>query len=87
MIYRVQKGDTLSDIAKKHGVKLSELARVNEIENINIIYVGQILDIPEPDPVEEFGVSYADIGRALVRYLSAAENTDEYKALCKLLNG
>lgn len=33
------------------------------------------------------GVSYAEIGRAVVRYLAAAEKTEEFKILSKLLNG
>lgn len=33
------------------------------------------------------GVHYAEIGRAVVRYLAAAEKTEEFKILSKLLNG
>jgi LysM repeat protein len=44
--YRVQSGDTLSDIAIKYGVTVSALAQTNGIKNVNIIYVGQVLTIP-----------------------------------------
>jgi soluble lytic murein transglycosylase-like protein len=48
--YRVQKGDTLSSIAKQHGVPLAELAAANRISDPNRIVVGRVLDIPgRPD--------------------------------------
>jgi len=43
--YTVQAGDTLSGIAQKYGTTYQELARKNNIENPNIIYVGQKLII------------------------------------------
>lgn len=45
--YIVQRGDTLSKIAQKFDVTVSEIARLNNIQNINIIRVGQKLIIPE----------------------------------------
>ena len=45
--YTVQKGDTLSKIASLFGVTLNEIAKANSIENVNLIYVGQKLVIPE----------------------------------------
>jgi len=38
--YTIQKGDTLSSIAKKTGVPLSQLMRLNKIENPNKILAG-----------------------------------------------
>lgn len=44
--YRVQKGDNLWDIAKRHGVSLFELARWNELDpNTSILYPGFELKI------------------------------------------
>lgn len=43
--YTVKKGDTLSGIAKKYGTTYQELARINNIKNPNLIYVGQVLTI------------------------------------------
>ena len=40
-VYTVQKGDTLSGIAKKHGTTVAELARKNNISNPDRIYAGQ----------------------------------------------
>ena len=36
--YTVQRGDTLSGIARDHGVKLSELVAANDIPNPDLIY-------------------------------------------------
>jgi nucleoid-associated protein YgaU len=45
-IYIVQRGDTLGEIATRFGVTLSDLARINNIENWDIIEVGDELIIP-----------------------------------------
>ena len=39
--YVVKKGDTLSKIAKNYGVSISQLAKWNNIKNVNLIYPGQ----------------------------------------------
>jgi len=44
--YKVQKGDTLSGIARKHGVPLSVLLKENNLALSTIIRVGQNLTIP-----------------------------------------
>ena len=46
-IYFVKKDDTLWNIAKKHKSTVGEIARVNNIEDENIIYPGQQLFIPK----------------------------------------
>ena len=43
--YTVKKGDTLSGIAKKYNTTVSKLAELNNIKNINKIYVGQTLRV------------------------------------------
>lgn len=46
-IYIVKKGDTMSGIAGLYGVSLDSLKASNpQIKNINLIYVGQIINIP-----------------------------------------
>ena len=45
--YIVQKGDTLSGIAKKFGVSIGTIADINGIKDINKIYVGQVLKIKD----------------------------------------
>lgn len=43
--YVVQRGDTLSGIALKYNVTVREIASLNKIKNINLIYPGQVLEI------------------------------------------
>ncbi len=43
--YRVQPGDSLSIIAKKYNVTVEQLKQWNNIENVDIITVGQQLKI------------------------------------------
>jgi LysM repeat protein len=51
--YTVRKGDTLSHIARRHGVRPDALARANNIKNPDHIQAGQTLQVPshaEPHP-------------------------------------
>lgn len=43
--YTVKKGDTLSGIAKKYGTTVNEIAKKNNIKNVNLIFPGQVLVI------------------------------------------
>lgn len=45
ILYKVQKGDTLWNIAKKHNTSVSHLVEINNIKNPNLIYIGEILTI------------------------------------------
>ncbi|OUM70404.1 glycoside hydrolase family 24 protein [Piromyces sp. E2] len=45
--YTVLKGDTLTSIAKKYSVPIGQICEVNCIKDINKIYAGQKLKIPE----------------------------------------
>jgi LysM repeat protein len=49
-IHIVRPGETLMGIARLYGVDVYELARVNHIYNLNRIYVGQRLVIPDGAP-------------------------------------
>jgi LysM repeat protein len=44
--YVVQAGDTLFAISIRTGVRISAIAQANNIDNINLIYIGQTLIIP-----------------------------------------
>ena len=48
--YVVQSGDTLAAIADDHGVRLDDLIRINNIQNPNLLSVGQTLLIPSDEP-------------------------------------
>lgn len=43
----VKRGDTLSGISKKYGISVGELANLNEIENPNLIRIGQRIRLPK----------------------------------------
>ena len=47
--YVIKKNDTLSRIARQHGVSLSDLARYNGLSPKDTIYTGQRLLIPSPN--------------------------------------
>lgn len=56
--YTVVAGDTLWDIARKYNTTYQELARINNIPNPNLIYVGQKIKVGDdgggtvtPDPI------------------------------------
>jgi len=53
--YTVRSGDTLSAIATRHGVTLSDLMSANGLSRNATIYVGQTLLIPESSPAGEPG--------------------------------
>lgn len=48
--YTVQPGDTLYRIAVQFGTTVQAIVDLNDIENPDVIYVGQVLQIPSDDP-------------------------------------
>lgn len=50
--YTVQRGNTLSGIALRYGTTVREIASINNIKNINLIFPGQILKIPTNSTVQ-----------------------------------
>lgn len=54
--YVVQPGDTLGKIANRYGTTVSTLATLNNIANPNLIYPGQVLQLPgctvQPPPTK-----------------------------------
>jgi LysM repeat protein len=48
--YVVQTGDTLFSIAARFNVSVSELATINRIYDVNALYIGQTLTLPNPLP-------------------------------------
>ena len=43
--YTVKRGDTLNRITFKYGTTVQEIAQINQIKNVNLIYPGQVLKI------------------------------------------
>ncbi len=50
MAYTIQKGDTLSDLAKRFRTTVDALAKRNNIKNVNKIYAGDTLELPGAAP-------------------------------------
>ena len=49
--YEVQAGDTLSEIARDHGMEVERLAEINELEDLNRLVAGQVLVLSLPGTV------------------------------------
>lgn len=47
IIYKIQKGDTLTAIARKYGSTVAKLKEINGIKNANLIYAGATIKIPK----------------------------------------
>lgn len=59
--YIIMRGDTLWNIARKHGITLDELIVTNpQITNPNLIYPGQIINIPNKNNIETYTVLPGD---------------------------
>ena len=50
--YTIKRGDTLSQIAEKEGVSVADLAKVNKIDNVDLIIEGETIVIPKPQEME-----------------------------------
>jgi len=72
--YVVQPGDTLSSIASKVGVNVWQLAKLNNLKNVDYIYIGQVLCLPAsftPPQVETQSYSSLDL---IVQYTFDADD-------------
>ena len=46
-VYHVQVGDTLSLVSHHVGYSVDELAKLNQIQDVNLIYAGSVLRLPD----------------------------------------
>ena len=84
--YVVKSGDTLYGIARRFNTTISELARINNIVNVDLIYPGQIL-ILGTDNI--YFKKYTGNSNSLVDLLkSLSEKSDyNYRVKVAILNG
>lgn len=61
--YSVRKRDTLTRIAQKHGVHVSVLAKMNEMENPHALRPGQRIKVPKPGT--DFNTLLASVAEAV----------------------
>jgi LysM repeat protein len=54
LVYIVQPGDTLFSIARRYGVSVTTLMRLNYLYNPNIIFAGMRLHIPRANPAPPY---------------------------------
>lgn len=80
--YEIKKGDTLSKIAKSHGVTVATIQHVNKnlIKDPNKISVGWVIHIPDGKDKD-----YSAIGRKVEECLRDIEELDSFKELERLL--
>lgn len=82
--YVVKSGDTLTAIARKYDTTVEALVASNDVKDKNIIYVGQVLMIPNKEPDKP---TNNQLHNAFITCLGAIEELPEYKQLEALLNG
>lgn len=87
--YIVVRGDTLSGISKRFNTTVSELARLNNIKNVNLIYVGQKILLPNTNNNTEYFKRYTGNSVSIVDSLkSLNENSSfDYRTKIALING
>lgn len=83
--HKVKQGDTLSSIAKRYGVTVSDIQKANSalILNIHKIAVGWVLNIPSKGSE----LRYEEIGRAFETALKDIQNLKSVQTLERLLGG
>ena len=61
--YTVRRGDTLTEIANRYGITVNEIVELNNIQNPNLIYVGQELKIPLNNSINQMQAVYYTVRR------------------------
>ncbi len=64
--YIVQEGDMLWKIAKENNTTVDEIAGLNDIQNLNSIYVNQVIQLPDTEKVEKDMLTNAEKAVALI---------------------
>lgn len=71
--YTVQRGDTLSAIAKYYGVSVDDIAQANHLTNANKIAVGQVLKIPKKGAVQSEQKKDDTWSETILRFVDSIE--------------
>ena len=60
-IYTVKPGDTLSEIAETYNTTVEKLAKLNNIKNVDLIFIDQVLVIDGEAPVAQTATTEAPV--------------------------
>lgn len=85
--YTVKSGDTLSAIAKEKNTTVDAIAKKNKISNVNLISVGQVLEIEDANTTqkttEQAPASKTDTTQATTTTVSASDGLSAEDAAAK----
>lgn len=81
--YTIKKGDNLTNIAKTYNTTVTELVRLNNITNKNLIYVGQILKLPSSNT---YFNKYTGNSNSIVEALKSINENSSYEYRSKIAN-
>lgn len=76
--YTVQPGDYLGLIALRFGTTITELARLNNISNINLIFPGQVLILPGAGGYSTITITVKDSTLAAMKAAAGKRTIGEY---------
>lgn len=79
--YTIQKGDTLSQIAKRSGCSYSYLAKINDINDPNKIYVGQEIILPVGSEIKAISQAKPTIQQENSKIVEKEPNNIENKTI------
>jgi murein DD-endopeptidase MepM/ murein hydrolase activator NlpD len=75
VVYRVNPGDTLGEIAQTYSIPASSVTNANQLSNPNVILVGQVLQIP----VDSAGTSSVDASPIASATIPANSVTEQFR--------
>ncbi len=84
--HTVEDGDTLTTIAERHNITVLAIMDINELDNINRIYPGQTLKLPELASVKENARSEAKTQYQKSARISIKSDAGEMKLISKERN-
>lgn len=87
--YTVKKGDTLSEIAQRYSTTVAKLAELNNIENVDLIYIGQVLKLTgtatssknktSTAKIQHFGLQANSTRMVFATWTWSKDNTEKYE--------
>lgn len=74
LTYTVKAGDTLGSIAQRYGVSVSQLQSINHIQDANLIYAGQRIQVPvSNNKVTQYVIEPGDSLSAIAQHFGITE--------------